>query len=198
MRFLDRFFDLHVQGNMQPTVNNAIRPGRPGRPLWRRAWDWAKLRVAYDWLEENLPDSEWAAGDTFTLADCAAAPALFYADWIDEIGDGPPAPHGVSGAPARPSRGRSEVGRGRAALPPLFPARRARPRLSEGGGLPEQLIGLDHLAELRFVAAVAAILVGVIAADQHRIALAQRMAVGIFAEAEHRQRAPFGAVEPRR
>ena len=45
------------------------------------------LRVASDWLEANLPDSEWAGGDTFTLADCAAAPALFYADWVDEIGD---------------------------------------------------------------------------------------------------------------
>ena len=34
-----------------------------------------------------MPDSQWAAGDHFTLADCAAAPALFYADWIDPIGD---------------------------------------------------------------------------------------------------------------
>ena len=39
------------------------------------------------WLEANLPDSEWAAGDRFTLADCAAAPALFYADWVESIGD---------------------------------------------------------------------------------------------------------------
>ena len=48
------------------------------------------LRIAYDWLEANLPDSEWAAGDTFTMADCAAAPALFYADWVEEIGAGRP------------------------------------------------------------------------------------------------------------
>ena len=48
------------------------------------------LRIAYDWLEANLPDSGWAAGDTFTLADCAAAPALFYADWVEEIGDARP------------------------------------------------------------------------------------------------------------
>ena len=46
-----------------------------------------KLHIAYDWLEANLPDSEWAAGDAFTLADCAAAPSLFYADWVEEIGD---------------------------------------------------------------------------------------------------------------
>lgn len=48
------------------------------------------LLIAYDWLEVNLPDNGWAAGETFTLADCAAAPALFYADWIEEIGEGRP------------------------------------------------------------------------------------------------------------
>jgi glutathione S-transferase len=46
--------------------------------------------LAYDWLEANLPESEWAAGDAFTLADCAAAPALFYADWVEEIGEARP------------------------------------------------------------------------------------------------------------
>ena len=33
-----------------------------------------------------MPDTEWAVGDRFTLSDCAAAPALFYADWVEEIG----------------------------------------------------------------------------------------------------------------
>jgi glutathione S-transferase len=89
VRFLDRFFDLHVQGNMRPTVNNAIR-GEDKADPYGAELGLKKLRVAYDWLEENLPDSEWAAGDAFTLADCAAAPALFYADWIEEIGDGRP------------------------------------------------------------------------------------------------------------
>ena len=86
VRFLDRFFDLYVQGNMQPAVNHAIRPegqgDRYGAELGRK-----NLFVAYDWLEANLPDDDWAAGDSFTLADCAAAPALFYADWVEEIGD---------------------------------------------------------------------------------------------------------------
>lgn len=85
VRFLDRFFDLHVQGNMQPAVNHALRPEGQGdaygAELGRK-----NLHIAYDWLEASLPDSEWAAGDTFTLADCAAAPALFYADWVEEIG----------------------------------------------------------------------------------------------------------------
>ena len=37
-----------------------------------------------------MPDGGWATGQTFTLADCAAAPALFYADWVEEIGDARP------------------------------------------------------------------------------------------------------------
>jgi glutathione S-transferase len=85
VRFLDRFFDLYVQGNMQPAVNHALRPegmgDAYGAELGRK-----NLHIAYDWLEANLPESSWAAGEQFTLADCAAAPALFYADWVEEIG----------------------------------------------------------------------------------------------------------------
>jgi glutathione S-transferase len=86
VRFLDRFFDLHVQGNMQPAVNNALRP-EDARNAYGEAKARENLRIAYDWLEANLPETEWAAGDNFTLADCAAAPALFYADWVEEIGE---------------------------------------------------------------------------------------------------------------
>ena len=89
VRFLDRFFDLHVQGNMQPAVNHALRPEGKGDPYGAEQGR-INLRLAYDWLEANLPDGGWAAGDTFSLADCAAAPALFYADWVEEIGDGRP------------------------------------------------------------------------------------------------------------
>ena len=89
VRFLDRVFDLHVQGNMQPTVNHALRPEGMG-DAYGAEQGREKLKLAYDWLEANLPEDGWAAGDTFTLADCAAAPALFYADWIQEIGDSRP------------------------------------------------------------------------------------------------------------
>ena len=89
VRFLDRFFDLYVQGNMQPAVNHALRPEGQGDPYGAEQGR-NNLRLAYDWLEANLPDGGWAAGDTFSLADCAAAPALFYADWVEEIGDGRP------------------------------------------------------------------------------------------------------------
>jgi glutathione S-transferase len=86
VRFLDRFFDLHVMNNMQKAVTDRLRPEGShddfGVEQARQ-----RLHVAYDWLEANLPDSGWAAGDAFTLADCAAAPSLFYADWVEEIGD---------------------------------------------------------------------------------------------------------------
>jgi glutathione S-transferase len=42
----------------------------------------------YAWLDKHLAGRTWAAGENFSLADCAAAPSLFYADWAHEI---PPA-----------------------------------------------------------------------------------------------------------
>ena len=60
------------------------RRARAIRSAWtRRA---SQLHLAYDWLEANLGDGPWAVGEEFTLADCAAAPSLFYADWVEEIG----------------------------------------------------------------------------------------------------------------
>ena len=89
VRFLDRFFDFYVQGNMQPAVNHALRPEGMG-DAYGAEQGRKNLQVAYDWLEVNLPGGGWAAGDAFTLADCAAAPALFYSDWVEEIGDSRP------------------------------------------------------------------------------------------------------------
>lgn len=89
VRFLDRFFDLYVQGNMQPAVNHALRPEGMG-DAYGAEQGRKNLHVAYDWLESNLPQGDWAAGGQFSLADCAAAPALFYADWVEEIGPGRP------------------------------------------------------------------------------------------------------------
>src|SRR5205085_1818680 len=82
--------------------------------------------------------------------------------------------------PASSPPGRDQVRRRCATLPGLFPARSSRSRLSESRRLPEQLIGVDDFAEARFVAAVAAILVGMISPDQQRIALPERMPVGLL------------------
>lgn len=88
VRLLDRFFDLHVMSNMQVPVFNALRPeGTQDEYGAARARE--RLHTAYDWLEAQVGDP-WSAGDTFTLADCAAAPALFYADWVEQIGPARP------------------------------------------------------------------------------------------------------------
>ncbi len=68
----------------QIAVNEALH-----KPANRR--DVAKARAAaaldraYGWLEQRLAGRRWAAGDAFMLADCAAAPSLFYADWVHPI-----------------------------------------------------------------------------------------------------------------
>lgn len=89
VRFLDRFFDTYVMGNMQKAGLDILRPEDSRDPYGAlKARD--ELHMAYDWLEANLGDGPWAAGNDFTLADCAAAPSLFYADWVEEIGPARP------------------------------------------------------------------------------------------------------------
>lgn len=84
-RFLDRFFDLYVMNNMSAPVFDALRPAGSKDPYGvQKALE--RLTIAYDWLEANLGDGPWAVGEQFTLADCAAAPSLFYGDWVQEIG----------------------------------------------------------------------------------------------------------------
>jgi len=84
-RFLDRFFDNYVQTPMQKIVGDALRQDdqRDARGV---ADARATLDSAYNWLEQHMKGRTWAAADAFTLADCAAAPALFYADWVHPIG----------------------------------------------------------------------------------------------------------------
>lgn len=89
VRFLDRFFDLHVMDPVQFAVASAL--GRV--PVEREeglALASERLERAYAWLEERLAGQTWAAGVGFTLADCAAAPSLFYADWTHRISEAHP------------------------------------------------------------------------------------------------------------
>jgi len=85
VRLLDRFFDLYVMNQMNVAVGNALRPAET-RDDYGVTKAMERLRIAYDWLEQNLGEGPWAVGEQFTLADCAAAPSLFYADWVEEIG----------------------------------------------------------------------------------------------------------------
>jgi glutathione S-transferase len=85
VRFLDRFFDLYVMTPMQKIVGDKLRQESERDPKGV-ADARARLDTAYGWLEKELGSRPWAAGDEFTLADCAAAPSLFYADWAHPIG----------------------------------------------------------------------------------------------------------------
>jgi glutathione S-transferase len=85
VRFMDRFFDLHVMNMVQHAVNGALT-GDAAKRADGLATATEKLELAYGWLEHYLAGRTWAAGDTFSLTDCAAAPALFYADWTHPIG----------------------------------------------------------------------------------------------------------------
>lgn len=78
-RLWDRFFDQYVQMQMQVVVNNALRP--PGAAdAFGQEQALSMLARGYDVAEARMNGRTWAVGDAFSLADCAAAPALFYAD----------------------------------------------------------------------------------------------------------------------
>lgn len=89
VRLLDRFFDQYVMNAAQIAVSESLRaaPDRLDEAKQRAA---KSLELAYAWLERRLDGREWAAGDRFSLADCAAAPSLFYGDWVHPIGDAQP------------------------------------------------------------------------------------------------------------
>ena len=89
-RFMDRVFDLHIMNAAQPSVDSAL--GRLGgmTPAEGLAIATDKLERAYGWIEGHLAGRTWAAGEDFSLADCAAAPSLFYADWVHRISDAYP------------------------------------------------------------------------------------------------------------
>jgi glutathione S-transferase len=90
VRFMDRFFDNYLMGPMQALVADRSRTAHE-RDAKSATDARAMLDVAYGWLERRLLPGAWASGSTFSLADCAAAPALFYADWVHPLGDRFPA-----------------------------------------------------------------------------------------------------------
>jgi glutathione S-transferase len=84
VRFLDRVFDLHVMDAMQVAV--AAKLGQvPMKSEDGLVLAKERLERAYAWLDSHLAGRTWAAGEAYTLADCAASPSLFYADWTHRI-----------------------------------------------------------------------------------------------------------------
>ncbi|MCW4462144.1 glutathione S-transferase family protein [Sphingomonas sp. BT-65] len=83
-RMLDHFFDNYVMTPQGKFVFDALRPAENRDP--HGVEDARKmLDTSYAWLDQYLQGRTWAVGETFTLADCAAAPSLFYADWTHRI-----------------------------------------------------------------------------------------------------------------
>lgn len=86
VRLLDRIFDHHVMNRMQEVVNDAIRGPENHLPVIVEQTH-ARLDTIYAWLDKELAGGGWATPYGFTMADCAAAPSLFYADWVYQIPD---------------------------------------------------------------------------------------------------------------
>ncbi len=85
VRMLDRFFDNYISTPIQKVVDDSLRHEDQRDPTGvTRAK--ATLDTAYAWLDRRMAGRTWAVGDTFSLADCGAAPFLFYADWTHRIG----------------------------------------------------------------------------------------------------------------
>ena len=86
VRMLDRVFDNYVMTRVQTIAGDALRP-EGIRDAYGVSQARSGLDTIYAWLDQALAGRQWAAGDDFTLADAAAAPALFYADWVQPIGE---------------------------------------------------------------------------------------------------------------
>jgi glutathione S-transferase len=85
-RMMDRVFDNYVITPQGKFVFDALRPPEHRDP---HGVEEARkmLDTSYAWLDQRMQGRTWAAGETFTLADCAAAPSLFYADWTHKISE---------------------------------------------------------------------------------------------------------------
>ena len=86
VRLSDRFFDLHIHLHMQKIVGDRLRPADRRDPHGvedaRTRMATALGMVEREMAKDDVSNEPWAIGDSFTLADCAAAPALFYADKV--------------------------------------------------------------------------------------------------------------------
>jgi glutathione S-transferase len=86
VRLSDRFYDLHVHDKMQRIVGDRLRPADK-----KDAFGVEKLRneleIALSLVDRDMGEGGWATGLTFTMADCAAAPALYYANQVAPFGE---------------------------------------------------------------------------------------------------------------
>lgn len=85
-RMRDRFYDLYVHEPMQKVVTDRLRPPGKNDPY---GVEQAKtlLETAYGMIDREMGSKTWAMGDAFSMADCAAAPALYYANLVMPLGE---------------------------------------------------------------------------------------------------------------
>ncbi|MBR0874129.1 glutathione S-transferase family protein [Bradyrhizobium tropiciagri] len=103
-RLRDRFLDLYVHLPMQKIVGDRLRPAADRKDPHGVAEARAQLRTSYAALEREIAATGWMMGEHFTLADCAAAPALYYGNLNEPFGDGHPRLHAyLERLMARPS-----------------------------------------------------------------------------------------------
>jgi glutathione S-transferase len=85
-RLRDRFYDLYVHEPMQKIVGDRIRPEGKKDPHGVEEAQ-ARLRTSYGMIDREMAARSFAMGEAFSLADCAAAPALFYANEVLPFGE---------------------------------------------------------------------------------------------------------------
>lgn len=86
-RLRDRFCDHYVHEPMQRIVGDRLRPEGKKDPHGVEEAR-ARLRTSYDMIDKQMATRKWAMGEEFSLADCAAAPALFFANEVMPFGEG--------------------------------------------------------------------------------------------------------------
>jgi glutathione S-transferase len=85
-RLRDRFYDLYVHLSVQKIVGDRLRPKHSKDPHGVEEAK-ARIRSCYGIIDKEVPAKTWAMGEAFGLADCAACPALFYANKVVPFGD---------------------------------------------------------------------------------------------------------------
>jgi glutathione S-transferase len=86
VRLRDRLYDLYIHDSMQRIVGDRLRPADKKDPFGVEQAR-ARMRSAYDLMDAEMATRTWAAGEDFGMADCAACPALFYADLVTPFAD---------------------------------------------------------------------------------------------------------------
>jgi glutathione S-transferase len=85
-RLRDRFYDLYVHLPMQKIMVDRLRPADKRDPHGVEEAR-TQLRTSYAMIDKQMSAGTWAMGEAFSLADCAAAPSLFYGNMAVPFGE---------------------------------------------------------------------------------------------------------------